>query len=141
MEGHTVSSFLTNGGDGELQTAVYPLNLAPIAAKLRQRAFQTICNFRFFDAEKKTNREKNRICFFGFSSFSADFRGARLFLTSESSSSRFFALDGQIFRSVSPLGLIFRFLSPYVELRGQGTSNGYSWGAKLPRPPKGARHG
>ena len=43
--------------------------------------------------------------------FSADFRGARLFLTSKSSSSRFFALDGQIFRSVRRLGLIFRFFT------------------------------
>ena len=42
----------TDGGDGELQTSVYPSNFAPIAAKLRQRAFQTICNFRFFDAKK-----------------------------------------------------------------------------------------
>ena len=43
--------------------------------------------------------------------FSADFRGARLFLTSKSSSSRFFALDVQIFRSVRRLGLIFRFFT------------------------------
>ena len=49
--------------------------------------------------------------FFGFSLFLVDFRGARLFLTSKSSSSRFFALDGQIFRSVRPLGLIFRFFT------------------------------
>ena len=41
----------TDCGDGELRTSVYPSNLAPIAAKLRQRAFQTICKFRFFDAE------------------------------------------------------------------------------------------
>ena len=55
--------------------------------------------------------KKFRMFFFGFSLFSADFRGARLFLTSKSSSSRFFALDGQIFRSVRPLGLIFRFFT------------------------------
>ena len=42
-----------------------------------------------------------------FSSFLIDFGGARLFLTSNSSSSRFFALDGQIFRSVRRLELIF----------------------------------
>ena len=30
----------------------YPSNMAPIGAKLRQHAFQTICNFRFFDAGK-----------------------------------------------------------------------------------------
>ena len=46
---------------------------------------------------------------FSFSSFLIDFGGARLFLMSKSSSSRFFALDGQIFRSVRRLGLIFRF--------------------------------
>ena len=39
------------GGDGELQTSVYPSNLAPIGAKLWQRAFQTICKFRFFFVE------------------------------------------------------------------------------------------
>ena len=38
------------GGD-KLRTHVYLSNLAPIAAKLRENAFQTICNFRFFDAE------------------------------------------------------------------------------------------
>ena len=43
--------FSTDGGDGDLRTSVYPSNLAPIAAKLWQRAFQTICNFRFFDAK------------------------------------------------------------------------------------------
>ena len=41
--------------------------------------------------------------------FSADFRGARLFLKSKSNSSRFFALDGQILRSVRPFGLIKTF--------------------------------
>ena len=40
------------GGD-ELRTHVYLTNLAPIAAKIRENAFQMICNFRFFDAEKK----------------------------------------------------------------------------------------
>ena len=32
---------------------VYPSNMARIAAKIRQNAFRTICNFQFFDAEKK----------------------------------------------------------------------------------------
>ena len=40
------------GGD-ELRTHVYLSNLAPIAAKLRENAVKTICNFRFVDAEKK----------------------------------------------------------------------------------------
>ena len=97
------------GGD-ELRTSVYPSNFAPIATKLRQRAFQTICKFRFFDAEKNFS-EKNSDFVFGFSSFSVDFRGARLFLTSKSSSSRFFALDGQIFRSVRRLEVIFGFFT------------------------------
>ena len=65
---------------------------------------------------------KNSDFFFGFSLFSADFRGARLFLTSKSSSSRFFALDGQIFRCVRRLELIFGFFivhtSPLVEKQG-----------------------
>ena len=33
--------------------AVYPSNKARIGAKLQQNAFQTICNFSFFDPEKK----------------------------------------------------------------------------------------
>ena len=105
------------GGD-ELRTSVYPSNFAPIAAKLRQRAFQTICKFRFFDVEKKKS-EKNSDLFFGFSSFSVDFRGARLFLTSKSSSSRFFALDGQIFRSVRRLELIFGFFTVHTSTCGE----------------------
>ena len=93
--------------------------------------------------------------FFGFSLFSVDFRGARVFLTSKSNSSRSFALDGQIFRSVRPLGLIFRFFtartsscggkarvteipggrSPPDPSWGQGTGNGDSWGGKPPQTP------
>ena len=38
------------GGD-ELRTSICPSNFALIAAKFWQRAFQTICNSRFFDAE------------------------------------------------------------------------------------------
>ena len=41
-----------DGGDGEVRTSVYHSNFAPIGAKLRQRAFLKICDFRFFDAEK-----------------------------------------------------------------------------------------
>ena len=58
----------TDGGDGELRTSVYPSNLAPIGAKLRQRAFQTICKFRFFDADFLFS-EKNSDLFFGFHHF------------------------------------------------------------------------
>ena len=36
----------------ELRTSVRPSNFAPIAAKLRENAFRTIRNFRFFDAGK-----------------------------------------------------------------------------------------
>ena len=151
-EGHTVSSFPTNGGDGELRTAVYPSNLAPIAAKLRQRAFQTICKFRFFDVE--TLFTQFSFCFvFDFSLFSVDFRGARLFPMSKSKFSRFFALDGQMFRSVRRLGLIFRIFTvrtwgkarateipeggsaPPDPPRGQGTSNGDSCGGFAPPDP------
>ena len=60
---------------------------------------------------KKLFSEKNSDFFFSFSLFSADFRGARLFLMSKSNSLRFFALDGQVFRSERRLGLIFRFFT------------------------------
>ena len=121
------------------RTTVYPSNLAPIAAKLRQRAFQTICKFRCFDADFFF---QFGFFFFGFSVFSADFRGARLFLTSKSSSSRFFALDGQIFRSVRPLGLIFRFFTVRTSTcGGPARVMEIPEGAKPPRPPQGARHG
>ena len=36
----------------KFRTAVYPPNKARIGVKLWQNAFQTICNFSFFDAEK-----------------------------------------------------------------------------------------
>ena len=97
-------------GGHELRTSVYPSPSAPIATKLRQRAFQTICKFRFFDAEIFFSKIFS-FFFFRFSSFSVDFRGARVFLTSESSSSRFFALDGQIFRPVRRMELIFGFFT------------------------------
>ena len=63
---------------------------------------------------KTSKKRKKKSEFFtiselSFSSFLIDFGGARLFLTSKSSSSRFFALDCQIFRSVRRLGLIFDF--------------------------------
>ena len=56
------------GGD-ELRTSVYPSNFAPIATKLRQRAFQTICKFRFFDAEQKIFAQKTWILFSVFTIF------------------------------------------------------------------------
>ena len=42
----------------KFRTAVYPLNKAQIGAKLWQNAFQTICNFSFFDAEKNIGPKK-----------------------------------------------------------------------------------
>ena len=62
--------------------------------------------------QKRQKNGKNKINFFtiselSFSSFLIDFEGARLLLMSKSSSLRFFALDGQIFRSVRRLELIF----------------------------------
>ena len=72
--------------------------------------FRRFANFDFstpifFFLKKKSN------LFFDFSLFWVDFRGARLFLTSKSSSSRFFASDGQIFRSVRRLEVIFGFFT------------------------------
>ena len=55
--------------------------MAPIGAKLRQNAFRTICNFRFFDAKKILLKTKS-ISEIGFSQFSA----ARLVLMSKSDS-------------------------------------------------------
>ena len=85
--------------------------------------FRRFANFDFL-TPKIFFSEKSLDFVFGFSLFSADFRGARLFLTSKSSSSRFFALDGQIFRSVRPLELIFRFFtvrtSTCGEIYGEG---------------------
>ena len=48
-----------------------------------------------------------------------DFGGARFFLTSKSSSSRFFALDGQPFRSVRRLELIFGFFTVCTSTCGE----------------------
>ena len=51
-EGKVTKSY----GDDELRTTVHLPNIAPIGAKLRQNAFQKICNFRFFDAEKNWSK-------------------------------------------------------------------------------------
>ena len=70
---------------------------------------------RFANFDLLTSKDFFRNIFWifvvGFSLFSADFRGAKLFLTSKSRSSSFFALDGQIFRSVQRLELIFGFFT------------------------------
>ena len=80
---------------------------------------------------KNVKKTKKKIEFFviselSFSSFLMDFGGARLFLTSKSSSSRFFALDGQFFMSVRRLELIFEFFtvrtSPQEPARSQQPS-------------------
>ena len=55
---------------------------------------------KFFFQRQKI--EKFLVSEIGFSSFSADLGGARLFLTSKSDSWRYFASDGQIFMSVGP---------------------------------------
>ena len=80
--------------------------MAPIGAKLRQNTFQTICNFRFFDAEKKQIDEHFR-CRKRFSSFSVDFGGVRRVLTSKSDSLMNFASGTQFFRFVRRLELSF----------------------------------
>ena len=79
--------------------------MAPIGAKLRQNAFQTICNFRFFRAGNLFFDFFFGIFGFfdGFSRFLADFGGSRLFLTSKSSSWRHFAADGRVLRPVRGL--------------------------------------
>ena len=64
--------------------------------------------------KRKKKSEFFTISDFSFSLFLIDFRGARLFLTSKSNSSRLFALDGQIFRSVRPLGIICRLFTVYT---------------------------
>ena len=61
--------------------------------------------------QKRQKNKKNKSDFFtilefSFSLFLIYFGGARLVLASKSNSSRFFALDGQIFRSVRRLQLI-----------------------------------
>ena len=83
--------------------------------------FRRFANFDFLTS-KSFFPKKFRIFFVFFPVFHcflADFRGARLFLTSKSSSSRFFALDGQIFRSVRRLGLIFRFCTVRTSTCGE----------------------
>ena len=70
---------------------------------------------------KKKNRIFFRICCFGFSSFSADFGGARPFLTPKSDSLRYFASDGQIFRSVRRLKPILWFFTVRTLTRGRRT--------------------
>ena len=50
----------------ELRTSVRPSNFDRIVAKLRENAFRTICNLRFFDAENFLS-EKFWQFFFGFS--------------------------------------------------------------------------
>ena len=93
-----------NPAEAELRTSVYPSNFAPISTKLRENTFRMICNFRFL-----TLKICFGIVFFIFSLifvlFSADFGGARLFLTSKSGSLRYFASDGQIFKW--PPGIYF----------------------------------
>ena len=96
--------------------------------------------------ERQKNKSENILdFFFGLSSFSADFRGARLFLTSKSNSSRFFALESKM---VKFLGLYdprgsFSDFSPSVR-RPAGARHGqrrFLRGAPPPQNPPGARHG
>ena len=95
--------------------------------------FRRFATFDFFSP--KFFFGKNFQIFFRFSSFSVDFRGARVFLTSESSSSRFFALDGQIFRSVRPLGLIFRFCTVRTSTCQRRATPKDTSGGKVSRTP------
>ena len=106
MEGKVTKPY----GDDELRTTVHLPNIAPIGAKLRQNAFQTICNFRFFDAEQifstKIFGKKFR---FGkrFSQFLGDFGGDRRVLTWKSDSLMNFASGTQVFSLVQPKNTFF----------------------------------
>ena len=66
---------------------------------------------KILDGRKKKLTPKKKCGFFSrkkcFSQFSAHFGGARLGLTSKSDSSRFFALDCQIFRSIRRVECFF----------------------------------
>ena len=92
---------------------------------------------------KTSKQRENKSEFFmisepSFSSFLIDFGGARLFLTSKSSSSRFFALDGQIFRSVRRLELIFKlFTVRRSTCRGNAQVIEIPGGRSPPDPPGG----
>ena len=73
---------------------------------------------------QKRQKTKNKIgIVYGFGTqfvvIFIDFGGARLFVMSKSSSSRFFALDGQIFRSVRRLELIFGFCAVRTSTCGE----------------------
>ena len=75
----------------------------------------------------------------GFSQFLADFGGARLVLTSKSDSWRYFASDGQIFRSVGRLELILKtvtFSEAATGLRARATGKTYPYIRGHPLPPK-----
>ena len=100
-------------------------------ARFRRFANFDVLTSIFFFSGKKI------VFFFGFSSLSVDFRGARLFLTSKSSSSRFFALDGQIFRSVRRLGLIFLFFT--VRTWGKARVREIPDGGSAPPDPPGGQ--
>ena len=60
-----------------------------------------------------------------------------LFLTSKPSSSRFSALDGQIFKSVRRLGLIFRFFT--VRTWGKARVTKIPEGGSAPPDPPGGK--
>ena len=95
--------------------------MAPIGLKLCQNAFQTICNFRFFDAQKTFSTPKKFVLrHFSvserrFSSILVYFGGARRFLTSKSDSLTNFAPGTQLLRSVRLLEL-GSYNSSYVML-------------------------
>ena len=94
-------------GDHELRTPVRPSKLAPVGVKIRQNAFRTIRNFRFFDADFFFPKTK-----FGSFSLFHDFRQILeelgIFCHKKSGSLRYFASDGQILRWVRRLELIIR---------------------------------
>ena len=107
-------------GDFELRTSVYASNFRPIALKLRQNTFQTICKNRFF--EKKLTKNIFRSKIFGFLYFLLDFGGAGRSWTSKSASLNNFASDTPFLRSVRPkIGVSSSSNTRNVLLRTQGT--------------------
>ena len=74
------------------------------------------------------------------SSAASDVYKRQLFLTAKSSSSRFFALDGQIFRSVRPLELIFRFFTVRTSTcGGKARATEIPEGGSAPPDPHGGK--
>ena len=133
----------------ELNTSARPAEaaIAKVFAEVFAKIGQKILFCKFFGRAGRTGTSRTTSCqnfslerplavpqtskkrkkqfgnFYGFGTqffvILTDFGGARLFLMSKSSSSRFFALDGQIFRSVRRLELILGFFTVHTSTCGE----------------------